>query len=59
MRSKRVQNSSKWFKIARFRQFGYKGTLFSLHTQTKSTFLARLVEKNDIKRQILHICLHI
>lgn len=45
MRSKRVQNSSKWLKIAHFRQFGYKGTLFCLDTQTKSTILARLVEK--------------
>ena len=59
MRSKRVQNSSKWFKIARFRQFGYKGTLFCLDMQTKSTILAHLVEKNGIKRQILYICLHI
>lgn len=59
MRSKRVQNSSKWFKIAHFRQFGYKGTLFCLDTQTKSIILAHLVEKNSIKRQILHICLHI
>ena len=59
MRSKRVQNSSKWFKIAHFRQFGYKGTLFCLDTQTKSIILDRLVEKNGIKRQILHICLHI
>ena len=58
MRSERVQNSSKWFKIAQSRQFGYKGTLFCLDTKTKSIILARLVEKNDIKRQILHICLH-
>jgi hypothetical protein len=26
--AKRVQNGSKWLKIAHFRQFGYKGTIF-------------------------------
>ena len=59
MRSKRVQNSSKWFKIAHFRQFGYKGTLFYPYTQAILKIIAGLIEKNGIKHQILYICLHI
>ena len=54
-----VQNSSKWLKIAHFRQFGYKGTLFYPYTQAILKIIAGLIEKNGIKHQILHICLHI